>query len=271
MLLWVGAGPKNKLFMKNRRFMKKFLLSWVGVVVVAGCALADDPTLAEDPSLMKQHAQTNDSSRPWEQMSASELRDWARQHMHLKLRARRVIDAEAHPEWAWFREAGLGLFLHWGPASLPPSNGDAWAMVYNTHRVQNNLLRLPENMFAAAENWNPEKYDPEKWMEAASKAGFGYAVLTTRHHDGYCLWPSEHGEWDTGDHMGGKDLVKGYVEACRKNNLRVGFYYSGPNWHFDYKNKDFSHPPQGINYKHEKVQSDPPLACLLYTSDAADE
>jgi alpha-L-fucosidase len=100
-------------------------------------------------------------------------------------------------------------------------------------------------------------------MQAASKAGFAYAVLTTRHHDGYCLFPSEHGEWDTGDQMEGRDLVKGYVEACRKHGLRTGFYYSGPNWHFDYKNKDFSHPPQGINYRHEKVENDPPLAALM--------
>ena len=64
--------------------------------------------------------------------------------------------------------------------------------------------------------------------------------------------------------MDGRDLVKDYVEACRNNAIRIGLYYSGPNWHFDYKNKDFAWPPAGVNYKHAKVQSnDPPLAALM--------
>ena len=230
----------------------------------AAATAADEETLAEDPFAVEREQHGIDAGeRPWEGRSPEELRKWAKENLHRKLVASSVIDEKAHPEWAWFREAGLGLFLHWGPASLPPSNGDAWAMVWNEHRSKNNLLQKPEAMFAAAESWNPEKYDPDKWMAAASKAGFGYAVLTSRHHDGYCLWPSAHGDWDTGDKMAGRDLVKDYVKACRNNDLRVGLYYSGPNWHFDYRNKDFSHPPSGYNYKHEKVDADPPLAALM--------
>ena len=113
-------------------------------------------------------------------------------------------------------------------------------------------------MFAVADTWNPEKYEPNKWMESASKAGFGYAVLTTRHHDGYALWPSKFGDWDTGEKMNGRDLVKDYVQACRVNNIKVGLYYSGPNWHYDYKNREFEHPNTkiyNINFKHEKVDT----------------
>ncbi|MGA0111892.1 MAG: alpha-L-fucosidase [Chthoniobacterales bacterium] len=211
-------------------------------------------TLAEDPAAERGRETPVPGQRPWVGRTREQIRSWARENLHRKLLGQTVIDASAHPEWAWFRENGLGLFLHWGPASLPPANGDAWAMQWSGHRQRHDMLQLPEAMFAAAEEWNPRHYDPARWMEAAARAGFGYAVLTTRHHDGYCLWPSAHGHWDTGDLMGGRDLVQDYVEACRRHGLRVGFYYSGPNWHFDYRQRDFSIPDNlGYNYLHEKT------------------
>ena len=211
-------------------------------------------SLAEDPSSI-QNKVTNKAgkdAKPWVDKSGKELQSWAKENLHRKLIGKKVIKDEDHPEWAWFRKSGLGIFLHWGLASVPPNNGDAWAMVWNERRSRMNELIKPEAMFAVADHWSPESYDPNKWMEAAAKAGFGYSVLTTRHHDGYCLWPSEYGEWDTGEKMGGRDLLKDYVEACRNNDIRVGLYYSGPNWHFSYKLKDFSHPPKSYNYLHEK-------------------
>lgn len=221
-----------------------------------------EKTLAEDPFAMAEQQQI--SSRPWHDKTPEEIQEWAKENLNPKLRANLVLDEADHPEWAWFRESGLGLFLHWGLASVPPSQGDAWAMVWHEDKVKyNHPMMLPEDMFAVAHTWNPEAYDPDKWMKAASKAGFGYAVLTTRHHDGYCLWPSEHGAWDTGELMEGRDLVADYVDACRDNGIRIGFYYSGPNWHFDYKNKDFSWPPAGVNYRHEKVSPETPLAALM--------
>ncbi len=240
-----------------------------GVLLAVGLLIqtldaAPQPSLAEDPTLVdKAPAVGSPDKHPWRNRSPEELRSWAREHLHHKLTGSRIIDAAQHPEWAWFRKSGLGLFLHWGPASLPPANGDAWAMVVNEHRQANGLLHLPEEMFAAAETWNPQKYDPGKWMAAASKAGFGYAVLTTRHHDGYCLWPTKYGTWDTGEKMNGRDLVRDYVDACRENNIRIGFYYSGPNWHAYHTLKDFSHPPAGYNYKHEKVGLEAGLAPLM--------
>lgn len=224
-------------------------------VLLGGLALAHGaPNLAEDPLALQAESKAPRIEHPWHGLNRQEIQDWAKKNLHHKLVGRRVIDAKLHPEWAWFRESGLGLFLHWGPASLPPANGDAWAMQWSPHRHQHNMLQLPEAMFAAAETWDPDNYDPDKWMEAASRAGFGYAVLTSRHHDGYCLWPTSHGTWDTGDHMGGRDLVKDYIEACRRHGIRVGLYYSGPNWHFDYKQREFSIPSNlGYNYLHQKT------------------
>jgi alpha-L-fucosidase len=224
---------------------------------------AQKRTLAEDPIVVEEYQLLKTIERPWEDKSREELQKWAVENLHTKLTAKTTIDANSHPEWAWFRKLGLGIFLHWGLASVPPNNGDAWAMVWNQHRAENNMLIKPEEMFQIAEIWNPDKYDPHKWMAAAAKAGFGYAVLTARHHDGYCLWPSKHGNWNTGKYMNGRNLVKDYVEACRNNGIRIGLYYSGPNWFFEYKLKDFSWPPKGFNYKHEKVEAHPPLAALM--------
>lgn len=251
--------------------------------LLVGCALclltglsalsADDAKLAEDPfSIELGQVHEHAGEKPWEGRSPDELKKWAKQNLHHKLTARRVIDANEHPEWAWFRESGLGLFLHWGPTSENPNTGDAWAMQWNAAKERAGRYMEPATeMFAVAETWNPEHYDPNKWLKAAADAGFGYSVLTARHHDGYGLWPSECGTWDTGDHMNGRDLVKDYVEASRANGMRVGLYYSGPNWHYAYQHKSFGGPKSGeyyYNHKLEKVEGKPSLTPEMKQAEA---
>lgn len=88
-----------------------------------------------------------------------------------------------------------------------------------------------EQYFALAKKFNPSRFDPDKILSAAKEAGFRYAVLTTRHHDAYCLWPSMYGEFNTRNYMDGRDLVGEYVAACRNNGIKVGFYYSPPDFY----------------------------------------
>lgn len=268
--------------MKLSRFPNKHLpiacLLTTGLLAafVSTHSLRAEGQLAEDPfelALSKQHA--GDGQRHWEGKTPEELRAWAKENLHTKLTAKRVFNASEHPEWAWFRKSGLGLFLHWGLTSANPKTGDAWAMVWSERKEKSGrFMQLPEEMFAVAETWNPENYNPDKWLAAASRAGFGYSVLTTRHHDGYALWPSEFGTWDTGDWMGGRDLVRDYVDASRANGMRIGFYFSGPNWHYDYKNREFMHPSQPdyqLNYKHERVPKDSQLTPLMAISGPAEK
>ncbi|WP_372807506.1 alpha-L-fucosidase, partial [Pontiella sp.] len=244
-----------------------------GALLLALGARAEK-SLAEDPFALEQAKQQTTGARPWAGKTQAEVQAWARKNLHQKLRGKE-IDAAAHPEWEWFRKSGLGLFLHWGPASVEPNNGDAWAMVWSAAKARaGREMILPEDMFAVAETWNPEHYDPYRWLAAAAKAGFGYAVLTARHHDGYGLWPSEYGTWDTGEQMNGRDLIRDYVEAARKNGLRIGMYYSGPNWHYDYKNREFMHPPGKdfrMNYRHEKVDASTPMTPLMAGSGPAEK
>ncbi len=152
-----------------------------------------------------------------------------------------------HPEAQWFHHAGLGLFLHWGISAVHGGIDISWAMMAGTpwdSFVEGKNKVTPREYFALADDFQPDRYDPDKWIEAAAKAGYQYAVLTTRHHDGYALWPSKFGNFGTKTHMGGRDLVRPYVEACRKYGLKVGLYFSPPDWHLNHEYMSFHYGSQ---------------------------
>ncbi|HEX3355773.1 MAG TPA: alpha-L-fucosidase, partial [Tepidisphaeraceae bacterium] len=159
-----------------------------------------------------------------------------------------------NPDAQWYPDAGFGLFIHWGVSSVKAMN-ISWPMIpgralaakkiddpaererivregdWNLNGKPNSIT--PNQYWEMAKDFNPQKYDPDKWLQAAKEAGFTYAVLTARHHEGFALWPSKTGDFNTSNFMGGRDLIKDYVEACRRNGLKVGIYYSPPDWHFD--------------------------------------
>jgi alpha-L-fucosidase len=142
-----------------------------------------------------------------------------------------------HPDAQWYGDAGLGLFIHWGIASVKGIN-ISWSMIDGLDGKPAQIT--PNDYFALAKYFNPTNYNPDKWLKAAKAAGFTYAVLTTRHHEGFALWPSAYGDFSTKNYIGGRDLVKDYVESCRKNGLKVGLYYSPPDWYFERDTKNFS-------------------------------
>jgi len=122
----------------------------------------------------------------------------------------------------WFHEARFGLFIHWGLYSVL-GRGE-WAM-FNE--------RVPKEKYAKlASRFNPRKYDPKAWAQLAVDAGMKYAVLTTRHHDGFCLFDSQVSDYTSVKTAAKRDLVADYVKAFRKAGLKVGFYYSLLDWRF---------------------------------------
>jgi alpha-L-fucosidase len=162
-------------------------------------------------------------------------------------------DHTQNPDAQWFPKAGLGLFLHWGVASVSGRN-ISWSMipgrVFAKQKLDDNELArvirerdwdltgttpelTPNIYWSDAPKFQPDKFDPDKWCEAAKAAGFEYVVLTTKHHEGFALWPSAYGDFNTANWAGGVDLIKGYTDACRRHGLKVGLYFSGPDWHFD--------------------------------------
>ncbi|MBR7120421.1 MAG: alpha-L-fucosidase [Lentisphaeria bacterium] len=126
----------------------------------------------------------------------------------------------------WFRSAGYGMFIHWGAYSA----GGRGEWVMNRERITKE--QYIENFVS---KFTAEDYDPAQWAAFAKKCGFGYVVLTTRHHDGFALWDSEINEFNAAKTGPCRDLIKPYVEALRAEGIKVGFYYSPASWtHPDY-------------------------------------
>ena len=127
---------------------------------------------------------------------------------------------------AWWRDARFGMFIHWGVFAVPagvhngkPVDGfSEWIMV--------NGKMSAEEYKAFAKQFNPTQYDPEAWVRLAKKAGIKYIVITTKHQDGFALWPSAASDWDIEATPYKKDLLKPLVEACKKHGMKLGFYYS---------------------------------------------
>jgi alpha-L-fucosidase len=90
--------------------------------------------------------------------------------------------------------------------------------------------------------FNPDLFDAREWARAAKKAGMKYMVLTTKHHEGFCMWDSKVTDYKITNTPFKRDLVKEYVEACRAEGLKVGFYYSIIDWHHPDFTIDVTHP-----------------------------
>jgi alpha-L-fucosidase len=137
-----------------------------------------------------------------------------------------------HPDAQWFPEAGLGLFVCWGISAVHGDIDLSWGMIADRPWDKRRQV-TPEEYYALAERFRPDSFRPERWLRAAREAGFRYAVFTTKHHDGYTLWPSAYTDMGVQKYLPGVDLVGDFVEACRRCDLKVGLYYSPPDWHFN--------------------------------------
>lgn len=135
----------------------------------------------------------------------------------------------------WFREARFGVFVHWGIYAIP-ARGE-W--------VQTQEKISAEDYKKYFDNFNPVDYNPTEWAKIAKNAGMKYAVLTAKHHDGFCLFDSKFTEFKATNTPAKRDLIKEYVEAFRAEGIKVGFYYSLIDWHHpDYPNVG-NHPMKG--------------------------
>ena len=132
----------------------------------------------------------------------------------------------------WWTEARFGLFIHWGLYALPARH--EW--------VKSNERMSDEAYAKYFAHFDPDLYDPRGWARAAREAGMKYFVVTTKHHDGFCLWDSELTDYKVTRTPYGKDLIKPLVEAMRAEGLRVGFYHSLLDWHHPEYTVDAYHP-----------------------------
>jgi alpha-L-fucosidase len=131
---------------------------------------------------------------------------------------------------AWFDEARLGLFVHWDHASQQGLEL-SWPLVGGIPVLPHLRPVAVAQYHASAATFDPQAWDPKALAAAARQAGMGYAVLTTKHHSGYCLWPTETCDWSIARSPYRGDLVGEFAEAVRGEGLRVGFYFSLSDWH----------------------------------------
>ncbi len=130
--------------------------------------------------------------------------------------------ALAPEDMQWWRDAKLGMFLHWGVYAIP-GRGE-WVMF--TERMDVDEYRK------LADQFRPTQFDARAWAKAARDAGMRYMVLTARHHDGFCLFDSRASDFTSVKTAAKRDFVAEYCEACREAGLRVGLYYSPMDWRF---------------------------------------
>ncbi|MHB9130550.1 MAG: alpha-L-fucosidase [Armatimonadota bacterium] len=129
---------------------------------------------------------------------------------------------------AWFRDGKFGMFLHWGPSTLTHKE-ISWSRGKGADQTPPEIY---DNLY---KQFNPVNYDPDVWAEQIKAAGMKYAVLITKHHDGFCEWPTKTTEYNIAFTPFAKDVVGMYTTAMRKAGVRVGLYFTGPDWwHEDY-------------------------------------
>ena len=134
----------------------------------------------------------------------------------------------------WYRDARFGMFIHWGLYATP-ARGE-WL------RSVEELSKEEYEPFM--DEFTAENYNPREWAKLAKKAGMKYAVLTAKHHDGFCLYDSKLTDFKSTNAPCGRDIVKEFLEAFREEGIKVGLYFSVIDWrHPDYPHYgDMNHP-----------------------------
>ncbi len=134
--------------------------------------------------------------------------------------------AQRDERMRWWREAKFGMFIHWGVYAVPAGTYDGKQIPGIGEWIMNRG-KIPRAEYRAfAGQFNPVKYDADAWVRLAKQAGMKYIVITSKHHDGFTLYPSAASDWGIGITPYQKDLLAPLAQACREHGLKLGFYYS---------------------------------------------
>ncbi|MFS0731276.1 alpha-L-fucosidase [Curtobacterium sp. 1P10AnD] len=133
---------------------------------------------------------------------------------------------------AWFTHDRFGMFIHWGLYALPARH--EW--------VKNHERITDEDYQKYFDHFDPDLFDPTDWARRAREAGMKYAVLTTKHHEGFALWDSQLTDYKATNTRFGRDIVREFVDAFRAEGIRIGFYHSLIDWHHPDFTIDGVHP-----------------------------
>ncbi len=142
------------------------------------------------------------------------------------------ITKKTDGDTAWFTQDRFGMFIHFGLYSMPARH--EW--VKSVEKISE------ENYDKYFENFNPDMFDASQWAKKAKKSGMKYAILTAKHHEGFCMFDSAYTDYKSTACRASRDFVKEFTEAFRAEGLKVGIYYSLLDWHHPDYQIDIFHP-----------------------------
>jgi len=137
---------------------------------------------------------------------------------------------QPNPKLDWWRDARFGMFIHWGLYAVPAG---AWEDKGTGHAEWiRTTAQIPlETYDRFVDEFNPVNFDADAWCEMASDAGMGYVVITSKHHDGFCLFDSEFTDFDIMSTPFKRDIMKELAEAAPRHDVRMSWYHSIMDWH----------------------------------------
>lgn len=141
-------------------------------------------------------------------------------------------EAEKTERMKWWTEDRFGMFIHWG----------LYAQLARHEWIKKNERISDEAYQKYFELFDPDLFNPAEWAAKAKAAGMKYAVITSKHHEGFCLFDSKYTDYKATNTPYGKDIIKEWVDAFRAEGLKVGFYYSLIDWHHPHYSIDRVHP-----------------------------
>jgi alpha-L-fucosidase len=130
----------------------------------------------------------------------------------------------------WFERARFGMFIHWGHSSQQGIEL-SWPLVGGVFVLPKGQSVPVEEYHSSAATFDPQRFDAGALARTAKRCGMQYAVLTTKHHDGYAMFDTKLTDYSVMHSPYGRDIVREYAEAMRAEGLRVGLYYSLSDWH----------------------------------------
>lgn len=141
-------------------------------------------------------------------------------------------DIEYHERMKWFTDAQFGLFIHYGLYSNLAGEWKGEPVEKYAEWIQRWGKITPEEYISLASNFRPDKLDADLWVKTAKDAGMKYMVITSKHHEGFCLWDSAFTEYDLGEATDfDRDILGELKAACDEHGLKFGTYYSLTDWH----------------------------------------
>ncbi len=138
----------------------------------------------------------------------------------------------------WFFEKRFGMFVHWGIYSIPAF-----------HEQVQWRKKIPRAQYVKyADEFNPKKFNPEQWLDLMQESGQQYITITTKHHDGFCMWDTKQTKYNIMNTPYKKDIIGMLADACHKRNVPLCFYYSIADWHHP------NYPNLGRHHELEKPE-----------------